>query len=214
MIKNERQYKITRAQLEKLEANLGKIDRDDPNLHPRIILSRVNSLTKTIQELTAEIDEYDRLKNGEIKEVKVNSLAELPIALIKARISAGMTQKQLAEKIGIQEQQVQRYESNDYASISFDRLVEIARILGIVFSQPVSIAIDQPILLDTGTRGILEKIWTLPVCAKQYFSTASAERTSSAIDENETFHSLQTSLKFRSNFEKEISFAYVFKTIG
>jgi HTH-type transcriptional regulator / antitoxin HipB len=33
-----------------------------------------------------------------------------------------MTQKDLAEKIGVQEQQIQRYEANHYGSDSFDRL--------------------------------------------------------------------------------------------
>jgi HTH-type transcriptional regulator/antitoxin HigA len=69
----------------------------------------------------------------------LNSFTEIPIALIKARITAGMTQKQLAEKIGIQEQQIQRYEANDYASISFARLVEIAQILGVNIRAELSI---------------------------------------------------------------------------
>ncbi len=36
-----------------------------------------------------------------------------------------MTQKELAQKIGVQGQQIQRYESNHYSSVSFDRLKEI-----------------------------------------------------------------------------------------
>jgi Helix-turn-helix len=49
----------------------------------------------------------------------LGSLNDLPTTLIKARISAGMTQKELAEKIGIREQQIQRYEANHYNSASF-----------------------------------------------------------------------------------------------
>jgi HTH-type transcriptional regulator / antitoxin HipB len=141
VIKNERQYKITNAKLEDLETALAAIDRNDPNLHPRQILGRVNSLERTIGDLRTEIDEYDRLKNGEVAEIEVKSLAELPTALIKARIAKGLTQKQLAEQIGIQEQQVQRYEAADYDTISFDRLITIAQILGIDFERSASLAL-------------------------------------------------------------------------
>jgi HTH-type transcriptional regulator / antitoxin HipB len=47
--------------------------------------------------LKQEIAEYEELKSGNIE--------TLPIALIKA-IVLGMTQKELAEKIGTQEQQI------------------------------------------------------------------------------------------------------------
>lgn len=141
MIKNERQYKITRAKLEDLETALAAIDRHDSNLHPRQILGRVNSLERTIGDLRTEIDEYERLKNGEVAEIEVKSLAELPTALIKARIAKGLTQKQLADRIGIQEQQVQRYEAADYDTISFDRLIAIAQILGIDFERSASLVL-------------------------------------------------------------------------
>jgi transcriptional regulator with XRE-family HTH domain len=48
-----------------------------------------------------------------------------------------MTKKELAAKIGVQEQQIQRYEKNRYASASLARLTEIARALEIIFANPV-----------------------------------------------------------------------------
>jgi transcriptional regulator with XRE-family HTH domain len=66
-----------------------------------------------------------------IERLPFSSLPELPIALIKARIAKGMTQKQLAEKIGVREQQIQRYESSHYGSASFDRVTEISEALEI-----------------------------------------------------------------------------------
>jgi HTH-type transcriptional regulator / antitoxin HipB len=36
-----------------------------------------------------------------------------------------MTQRELAEKLGIKEQMVQRYESTGYESISYQRLIEV-----------------------------------------------------------------------------------------
>jgi transcriptional regulator with XRE-family HTH domain len=57
--------------------------------------------------------------------------------LIKARIAAGITQKELAAKIGVQEQQIQRYESDRYASASLARLTQVAHALEIMFDRPV-----------------------------------------------------------------------------
>ena len=51
--------------------------------------------------------------------------------MIKARIALGMTQKDLAEKLGMKEQQIQRYEANQYSSAGFQRLAEIATALDV-----------------------------------------------------------------------------------
>jgi HTH-type transcriptional regulator / antitoxin HipB len=52
-------------------------------------------------------------------------IEDLPKVLSQKRISLGMTQKELAEKLGIKEQMVQRYESNGYESISYHRLTKV-----------------------------------------------------------------------------------------
>lgn len=188
MIKNERQYKITKAKLEDLATYLASIDRDDPNLHPRQILGRVNSLEKTIRDLQTEIDEYDRLKNGEVDEIEVTTLAELPEALIKARIANNLTQKQLAERIGIQEQQVQRYEASGYETISFDRFIAIAQILGIDFRRSTSLAVQSRTTVDSATRGTLEECWELPVYDRKHHdsSALSSDCQTRSISENIT----------------------------
>jgi HTH-type transcriptional regulator / antitoxin HipB len=49
----------------------------------------------------------------------------LPKVLIQKRIGLGMTQKELAAKLGIKEQMVQRYEASGYESIGFQRLIEV-----------------------------------------------------------------------------------------
>ena len=56
----------------------------------------------------------------------------------------GMIHKELAEKIGVQEQQIQRYESNHYSSANFDRLRSIADALKIEITQAVMQLETQP----------------------------------------------------------------------
>ena len=52
-----------------------------------------------------------------------------------ARIARGWTQRQLAEALGMAEQQIQRYEANDYRSTSLARLCDIANALGVTVAQ-------------------------------------------------------------------------------
>jgi HTH-type transcriptional regulator / antitoxin HipB len=144
MIQNERQYRITHTKLREFEQELAAINPQDPNLHPRQILAWTNSLNLTIRQLKQEIAEYEQLKSGNRSTFILNSLSDLPTVLIEARIAAGMTQKDLAEKIGIQEQQIQRYEANHYSSTSFDRLRAIASALKIEITQAVMQLEAQP----------------------------------------------------------------------
>ena len=133
MIQNERQYKVTKAKLKDLEQNLSILLKNQElaiNTHPRLMRMQSAALEEQIQMMYEEITEYENLKDGKVG-IKIDRLSELPIALIKARISAGMTQGELADTIGIKEQQIQRYEANHYHAVGFDRLLEIAKILSI-----------------------------------------------------------------------------------
>jgi HTH-type transcriptional regulator / antitoxin HipB len=133
MIQNERQYKVTKAKLKDLEQNLSILlgNRElAANSHPRLMRMQCAALEDQIQVMYGEISEYENLKDGKVR-ITIDRLSELLIALIKARISAGMTQGELADTIGIKEQQIQRYEANYYQAVGFDRLLEIAKVLSI-----------------------------------------------------------------------------------
>ena len=51
--------------------------------------------------LESELAEYDSLKAGNCELVEVQSLTELPETLIKARIAAGLSQRELANRLGL-----------------------------------------------------------------------------------------------------------------
>jgi HTH-type transcriptional regulator / antitoxin HipB len=136
VIQNQHQYKVTNSKLKDLEQSLVELTNNPRGLSERLLQAEKAGLQIWIDRLKAEVDEYDRLRQGESK-FTFSSLPELPIALIKARIAKGMTQKQLAEKIGVREQQIQRYESSHYGSASFDRVTEISEALEISLSEIV-----------------------------------------------------------------------------
>lgn len=130
MIKNERQYRITKAQLDELAQALSEMTQQ-PVVNERFQRLEAEGLRTQIAQLRSQIEEYDSLVAGEHVILTLESFEELPHALIKARIAAGLSQKDLAERLNLKEQQVQRYEATDYAAASLDRIQEIVRALNI-----------------------------------------------------------------------------------
>ena len=128
MIKNERQYKITRSRADEVRNTIGELQRTPlpDGLHPEMRELQFDALRGTLGDLEAELAEYDALHDATLK---ATGIEQLPTALIRARIACGLTQRQLAERVGLQEQAIQRYEATDYAGVSFARLVEIAEAL-------------------------------------------------------------------------------------
>ncbi|MDR1729850.1 MAG: helix-turn-helix transcriptional regulator [Prevotellaceae bacterium] len=84
-----------------------------------------------IEDLTGDIEEFQFLENASELTFsnKIGSKEDLLKAAISLRIASGMTQKQLAEAIMVQEQQIQRYEQDCYRTASFERIVQILRVL-------------------------------------------------------------------------------------
>ena len=130
MIQNQHQYQVTQNKLLDLERGLIELEKIKDTLHPRQFLGRKNSLSRSIGTLQQEISDYESLKQQQTS-IKIASIKELPLALIRARIAMGMTQKELAEKMGVKEQQVQRDEANQYSSAGFWRIATVAEALNL-----------------------------------------------------------------------------------
>jgi transcriptional regulator with XRE-family HTH domain len=147
MIRNDRQYKISRARAGEF-AELLDTTAQRAHLNDEWSDVEMAAVRSQLDELREEIDEYEKLRAGGITSLQINSLEELPTALIKARIASGLTQKELADKLGVKEQQIQRYEQNDYAGVSIDRIREIINAL--------NVSVKQSILLPTNLRAVDE----------------------------------------------------------
>ena len=63
------------------------------------------------------------------------SLADLAALLVKARIARRWTQRQLADALGIAEQQMQRYEATGYRSASLARIGDVADALNLTITE-------------------------------------------------------------------------------
>lgn len=134
MIQNERQFKITQNQIETLNAALAEFESSSADAPDWIVKAQSEALNSQITELRSEVIEYELLKSGKNRYLECSNLVDLPISLIRARIASGLSQKELAESLGLSMQQIQRYESSDYSGASLSRLIEIANALGITIS--------------------------------------------------------------------------------
>lgn len=136
MIKNEKQYRITKAQARRFENALAEIavQRRPANITPRLWRAQREAAASQLADLREQLASYDRLYRS--KELVLASVEDLPRALIRARIAAGMTQEGLAQRLGVKTQQVQRYEATEYESASFARIRKVVQALGLRMPKP------------------------------------------------------------------------------
>jgi len=139
MIKNERQYLITKAQANKFKGAIEAFDNKTTDTHPLLAKAQREALESQLAELKGQLDEYEKLRSGKLKRLKQSSFQDLPLELIRARIARGLTQKDLAMKLGMKEQQIQRYEETDYASASLSRVNEVIKALDIEVKEEITL---------------------------------------------------------------------------
>jgi ribosome-binding protein aMBF1 (putative translation factor) len=140
MIKNERQYRLTKTQAEKFERALAQTKEnpgDRTAVNPILQQAMINGMESQLADLRMQLEEYEALKSGRRQTFRLDSFAELPRALIRSRIAMGLSQKELAKRLGLKEQQVQRYEATEYAGASVQRLNEVIRALGLQVREEV-----------------------------------------------------------------------------
>jgi len=138
MIANERQYRITSAQLEKIKKAIEAFDikaAAEQTKSKILAKAELDALQSEYENLSLQLQEYETLKSGTIETLKASTLEKLPKILIKARIAKGLSQRQLAEVLNLKEQQIQRYEAEEYASANLRRLAEVANALSLNISE-------------------------------------------------------------------------------
>jgi Helix-turn-helix len=142
VITNERQYRITKSEARKFEEAIAvaRGREPSPDVDPRIHQAMIEALESELAILRDDLNRFESLKAGKVRRRSVRSLRELPVLLIEGRIAAGLTQRQLAVRLGLPEQQIQRYESTLYSGVSLDRLQDVADALGLEIEERVTYA--------------------------------------------------------------------------
>jgi len=134
MIRNERQYRISRAQARKFAEAL---DNFEPaaGSDPRLAQIEKQALRSQLDDLRDEIGAYERTKSSDLNVFHLDVLQAAGEVLTMARTAAGLSQRGLAEEAGIKEQQIQRYEAEDYQSASVRQIDKISRAIKRAFAR-------------------------------------------------------------------------------
>jgi transcriptional regulator with XRE-family HTH domain len=146
MLQNEREYQNTKIQLAKLEAARQSAEaglESRPDLPEVMRQGHLNGIALLIGDLRAELSDYEKLRDGRVRSLALDSvLSQLPETLVRARIARGWTHKELAQALGISEQQVQKDEAGAYAKASLEKLQRVAAVLGVAVSGRAKLGIS------------------------------------------------------------------------
>lgn len=137
MIKNNKQLSLTKKRIQEFNEVITELQSSGSKYSPLLAKAQIDALIYQKNELLKEVEQYELLLTGDLAVLDVNSLSDLPKALIMSRISMGLTQKDLAERLGIKEQQIQRYENTEYGSASFSTLLSVVNALDLKITEDV-----------------------------------------------------------------------------
>jgi DNA-binding XRE family transcriptional regulator len=136
-ILNERQYRVTKAACERFARTLEEFERGGSapggpdDLHPLARQAMRDSLVSQVGVLRQQLEEYETERSAPATRLPLSSLDDLPEILIRSRISAHMTQKELAARLHLKEQQIQRWEQTRYKGVAWERLQDVLQVLDV-----------------------------------------------------------------------------------
>ena len=128
MIKSDAQRERTVAQIEGFQQALAKVGEDKPDKRSAAIRGSYESM---IRQLEDELREYDQLKSGELALPHVERLDQIAPFIARIRIAKGVSQTELARRLGVSKQVISRYEESEYQTVAISRLQEILDAIGI-----------------------------------------------------------------------------------
>jgi DNA-binding XRE family transcriptional regulator len=131
MIRNESEYQeaVRRIQEEKRRLADHRKRLEEVNLSGEEVERALDPLRSFHLQLEEEVASYERLQRGDLGELR--NLHGLGRSLVMLRIALGLTQRELAQKLGTHESQVSRDERNEYNGITVERASRILDILGV-----------------------------------------------------------------------------------
>ena len=128
MIKSDAQRERTVAQIAGFRQALAKVEQDALGKRSAAVRGSYEGM---IRQLEDELHEYDRLKSGELTLPHVERLDQVAPFIAKIRIAKGVSQTELARRLGVSKQVISRYEESGYQTVAIARLQEILDAIGI-----------------------------------------------------------------------------------
>ena len=129
MIKTDAQLERTRSAIVDFEQQCASAETLDDLVLREL---SVSSLRGMIKSLSLEIDRYLDAKAGSIKvPAHFESITDLCPFITDLRIALGWTQENLADRLGMTRQAVNKMEEHEYQEIGVDRLRDILEAMNV-----------------------------------------------------------------------------------
>lgn len=143
MIRNESEYKeaVGRLAEEQKRLTAHRARLKEAGLSDEEIKRVIDPIESFHCQLREEVESYERLKRQEFEELE--NLRGLGHLLISLRIAQGISQRELAKRLGVHESQVSRDERNEYFGITLERAVKVLDALNVRLRTKVEI--DNPV---------------------------------------------------------------------
>ena len=130
MIRNDQEYRaaLKRTEEDRQVAAKQRAALEAAGLAPDEVERAMQPLLSFHAQLAEEISWYERVKRRDFGVLsRLTGLGRLLIAL---RIANGLTQRELAQRLGVDEAQVSRDERNEYYGITLERAQRVLNALG------------------------------------------------------------------------------------
>jgi HTH-type transcriptional regulator/antitoxin HigA len=128
MIKSDAQRDRTQAQIEGFRKALAQTEQHMSGKRSAAVRASYETMIKQLED---EVREYDQLKSGEFTLPPIQRLDQIAPSIVKMRIAKGISQTELARRLGVSKQVISRYEESDYQTVGVATLQEILDALGV-----------------------------------------------------------------------------------
>ena len=178
MIATAAQHQVAQDRIRRFSESLEKIE-SDPALKLREL--HIRAIQDQIRKLQDSISDYEQLLGGDVEKIEVERVADLPMALVRGRLVAGLSQRELARLAQVAPPQIEQWERDGYSRAPLSVMQRIARHLPLEF-QGAAAAIA-PSVSDRAAKrslrqaGLPGDIFDRVIAAQGVPDFASAEET-------------------------------------
>lgn len=146
MIRTEIEYKeaVKRRDAEKVQVEEYRKQLVSQGISLEMIEKAMQPYESFRLQLVEEIEGYERIKRGVINDTY--NLAGIGQRLIGIRIYLGLSQRELAQKLGVHESQVSRDEKNEYHGITVERVDEILTAFGVSMKSSFEVPLSKVVI--------------------------------------------------------------------
>jgi DNA-binding Xre family transcriptional regulator len=144
MIRNEREYKEALSRLERDGETIAAQRRTliDRGLSGEEVERAMGPMLSFNAQLEEEVEWYERVRRRDFE--VVDNLSAVGALLIALRIANDLSQKELANRLGVSEAQVSRDERNEYRGVTVERAQRVLDAMGETLTARVA---DKPLAI-------------------------------------------------------------------